>query len=297
MTLSRNEHTIASSCEVRGRGYWSGHEVRVVIRPAEVGTGVLLVRRDLPDQPACRAHVAHREEAAFRTNLRCGDAQFAMVEHLMAALFALEIDNCVVEIDREELPGLDGSSEAYVTALRSAGLVIQARVRPRLVVTETFRVEQEGAWIEASPSRQMTSHFEYRLSYDDATPIRPQTFGIDLTPHRFTAGVAAARTFVTAEQAASLRARGLASHVTNQELIVWGPEGPIENELRFSDECARHKALDLIGDLALAGVDLVGRFVSFRGGHRLNGQMARQLSELVSQRIPQPRTPQSRLAA
>lgn len=297
MTLSRNEHTIASTCEVRGRGYWSGQEVRVMIRPAAVGTGVRLIRSDLSGQPACAAHVSCRQEAAFRTNLRHDAAQFAMVEHLMAALFALEIDNCLVEIDREELPGLDGSSQAYVDALRSAGLIVQARVRPRLVVTETFRLEQEGAWIEASPSPVRASHFEYHLSYDDGTPIEPQTYGVDLTPHRFAAGIAGARTFVTADQAARLRASGVASHVTNQELIVWGPDGPIDNELRYPDECARHKTLDLIGDLALAGVDLVGCFVSFRGGHRLNGRMASHLAQLAAERIPAVDAPQLRRAA
>ena len=297
MSYSRNEHTIASTCEVRGRGYWSGREVRVRMHPAAVGTGIRLVRSDLAQRPSCAAHVAYREDAAFRTNLRSGAAHFAMVEHLMAALFALEIDNCLVEVDAEELPGLDGSSQGYVDALRTAGLIVQARMRPRLFIREPLRVEQDGAWIEATPSPAGVSRFEYRLSYDDGTPIPAQVFAVDLTPRRFANAVADARTFVTAEQADRLRASGIAAHVTDQDLIVWGADGPIANPLRYPDECARHKTLDLVGDLALAAVDLVGHFVSFRGGHRLNGRMASRLVQLASQRLRTTRTPHSQRAA
>lgn len=281
MIPSRNEHTIAAACEVSGRGYWSGRFVRVLIEPASVGTGVQLVRGDLPSAPRCPASVEYRNDIELRTNLMCGAASFSMVEHLMAALVALEIDNCFVTIDGDEFPGLDGSSAAYVDALRSAGLIVQARAKPRLVVRETFRIETDGRWVEASPATDGRGYYEYRLGFDDETPIAPQTFGMVLTPHRFIRDVAKSRTFVTEAQAASVRARGLASHVTNSDLLVIGASGPIDNTLHYPDEYARHKTLDLIGDLALTGVDLVGRFVSFRGGHNLNGKMALRLAELA----------------
>jgi len=239
---SRNEHTIAVSCEVSGRGYWSGKEVRVIVHPAALGTGVRLIRSDLPAIPVCEALVSRRYDASLRTNLANGEAKFQMVEHLMAALYALEIDNCICEIDAEELPSLDGSSFEFVEQLGSAGLIVQA-----------------------------------------ATPIAPQAFGVELSPDRFIREVASARTFVTKVQADQIRESGLASHVTNQDLLVIGPDGPVDNKYRFRNECARHKTLDLIGDLSLAGVDLIGRFTSFRGGHNLNGQMASQLAELAAQ--------------
>lgn len=110
MNLSRNQHTTASVCEVSGRGYWTAKEVRVVVRPAAVDTGILLVRTDLPDHPSCPATTDYRTDAKLRTNIANGDAKFEMIEHLMAALYAMEIDNCVVEIDGIEFPGLDGSS-------------------------------------------------------------------------------------------------------------------------------------------------------------------------------------------
>lgn len=282
MNSSRNEHTIAVSCEVSGRGYWSGRIVRVAFHPAAMGTGIRLVRSDLQSHPGCIASVDHREDASLRTNLVCGAAKFQMVEHLLAALAALEIDNCLVEIDAEELPGLDGSSRGFVQRLRRAGLIVQARSRPQLVIRDRYRIGSPSGWVEAAPSQAGERYFEYQLSFDDDTPIKPQAFGIELTPDRFVREVAPARTFVTEAQAQQIRSSGLASHVTNQDLLVIGKSGPIENHYRFTNECARHKTLDLIGDLALVGAELIGRFTSFRGGHNLNGRMAQQLSKLAA---------------
>lgn len=281
MDRSRNEHTIAATCEIRGRGYWSGQEVRVIVHPAPLGTGIQLLRSDLPSRPQCSASVDHRSDANLRTNLVCGEAKFQMVEHLMAALAALEIDNCVCEIDAEELPALDGSSLAFVQQLAEAGLVVQAAARRQLVIRDRYRIGTLDGWVEATPSRNGESYFEYQLSFDDETPIAPQAFGIELTPDRFIREVAPARTFVTAAQAEQIRASGVAGHVTNQDLLVISESGPVDNEYRFANECARHKTLDLIGDLALSGVELIGRFTSFRGGHNLNGQVAKQLAELA----------------
>ncbi|MCM2370912.1 UDP-3-O-acyl-N-acetylglucosamine deacetylase [Aporhodopirellula aestuarii] len=278
----RNEHTIASTCEVTGRGYWSGQSVRIRFQPASVGTGVVFVRTDLAGHPQCPARIEFADSIQFRTNLQNGDASFAMVEHLMAALAGLEIDNCVVEVDAEEMPGLDGSSKEFVIALQSAGLVVQAALKPQLVIEHPLRVRQGDACIEVMPCEGSRSHFGYRLDYGTESVIPNQSFMIDLTPRQFTRQVAAARTFVTLEQAQQLRSSGVAQHVSNQELLVIGPDGPVENEFRFRNECARHKTLDLIGDLSLVGVDLIGQFVSERGGHRINGMLAQKLAQMVA---------------
>ncbi|WP_146515747.1 UDP-3-O-acyl-N-acetylglucosamine deacetylase [Rubripirellula amarantea] len=280
MQRFRNEHTIASSCEIHGRGYWSGEEVTVAVHPAPVSSGIRFIRTDLPGRPSCLANASTRQDASLRTNLVEGEAKFQMVEHLMAALSALEIDNCNVEINGEELPGLDGSSLGFAHALARAGLIIQAAPRRRLVLDQRYRVSSGDGWIEATPSKRQETYFEYHLSFDDDTPIEPQAFSIELTPNGFLREVASARTFVTADQADQIRAAGLASHVTNQDIVVIGSSGPVDNEFRFRNECARHKTLDLIGDLALSGIDVAGRFTSFRGGHKLNGKMASLLADL-----------------
>ena len=282
MDVSRNQHTIASSCEVSGRGYWSGRQVRVIISPAPAGTGVKLLRSDLASAPACQALVKHRVDVALRTNLQSGAAKFEMVEHLMAALAALEIDNCFVEIDGQELPGLDGSSQPYVEALQRSGLIVQAQPRARLQLNQTVRVVSKDRWIEARPAADGRTTYEYRLSFDDVTPIKPQQYCFQCTPARFAREVAPARTFVTRQQADALCAKGIAAHVSNRELLVFDDTGPIDNSLRFENECARHKTLDLIGDLALVGVDLIAHVVSYRGGHSLNGELAGQLFELAA---------------
>ena len=281
---SRNEHTIAAACQISGRGYWTGKEVCIQILPAAVGTGVRLVRSDLPSQPFCEVLAQNRSDAHLRTIVQVDGARFEMVEHLMAALAALEIDNCIVEINGAEFPGLDGSSLPYVEALQKCGLIVQAKPRQQLVLDHTLRVEAEGRWLEARPSASGKSEYEYRLEFDNHAAISNQCYSFACTPSSFARNVAPARTFVTKQQAESLQAQGVASHVTYRDLLVFDLDGPIDNQLRFENECARHKVLDLIGDLALVGVDLVGRFVSYRGGHSLNGQLASKLYEMACRR-------------
>ncbi len=283
MNPSRNEHTIATNCQVSGRGYWTGQDVRVEIYPASAGTGIQFVRTDLDGAPSCSAVVANRRDAHLRTILRKDAARFEMIEHLMAALYALEIDNCRVEINGEEFPGLDGSSLPYVEVLRNAGLIVQAKQRSRLVLDRVVRIEATDRWIQAEPlSEHATQNsYEYQLRFDGESPIVDQTYRVECNPSRFAREIAPARTFVTQSQADSLRAQGVAQHVSNRDLLVFGAEGPIENKLRFKNECARHKTLDLIGDLALVGSDLACKVVSYRGGHNLNGQLALKLAKIA----------------
>lgn len=253
------------------------------MHPAPVDTGIVLVRSDLPGCPSCPAHISQRTSAKLRTNVSRGDAEFEMIEHLMAALYAMEIDNCIVEISGAELPGLDGSSQPYIDALAGAGLVIQAAERPRLVIEQLITLREGSSWISAAPVPTGVSHFGYQLVFDQEGPIQNQSYGFACTPIRFCRDVAPARTFVTEDQAKTLHANGLAKHVSYSDLLVFGESGPIDNQIRFKNECARHKALDLVGDLALVGVELVGKFISYRGGHSLNGRMAQALHDLAIQ--------------
>lgn len=277
----RNEHTIAERTVVSGRGYWSGRGVNVRFVPASLGSGIRFVRTDIAGRPEIPVGLAHRTDQSLRTNVAVGDVRVEMIEHVLAALYALEIDNCVIEIDGSELPGLDGSSAAYLDALRRAGLVMQAALRKKVVVDRTIRIGTAASWIEASPSPDGRMHVEYRLDYGPDSPIRPQTYKGAVTCETFARDIAAARTFVTAEQADTLRKAGVASHVTGRDLLVFGDRGPLDNLLRYPDECARHKALDMIGDLSLVGAELVGNFISHRGGHQLNGLMAEQLCRIA----------------
>lgn len=173
---------------------------------------------------------------------------------------------------------MDGSSLAFVEALRTVGMVVQAAARKRYIVDRTFRVGDQESWIEASPVSDGHPIFEYHLDYGADSPIAAQSYRGCLNAYSFCRELASARTFVTADQVSLLQSKGVGRHVGPSDLLVFDQHGLIGNTLRFSNECARHKTLDLVGDLALAGVDLIGRFVSYRGGHRLNGELAKTLA-------------------
>jgi UDP-3-O-acyl-N-acetylglucosamine deacetylase len=146
-----------------------------------------------------------------------------------------------------------------------------------LKITERLHVGDAQQWIIAEPTTNDTLEVEYRLDYGTSSPIGKMTYRAQLTEDNFYHEIAPARTFIGADEARAMQSQGIATHVTDQDLLVFDQSGPVNNKLRFPNECARHKALDLIGDLALCGVDLVGRITAYRSGHQLNGLMAEQL--------------------
>lgn len=249
----------------------------VELRPAPPGTGIAFVRGDLTPAARIAADVGLRIEVPRRTTLAASGAQVEMVEHVLAALYGLAIDNCEVWVSAPELPGLDGSCQPVVEAIVQAGIVEQKARRARLIVTDTTRVGNDDAWVEARPAKTGGLSLSYKLDYGQNNPIGKQTIELKVTPRVFQQELASARTFVLADEAQWLRERGLGTRVTSHDLLVFGPDGPIDNTLRFEDECVRHKALDLVGDLALAGCDLVGQFIAHKSGHRLNAELVRIL--------------------
>jgi UDP-3-O-acyl N-acetylglucosamine deacetylase len=216
-------------------------------------------------------------ETPRRTTLVRGEYRVEMVEHILAALAGLRIDNCEVWVDQAELPGMDGSSLPIAECLADAGIRTQAAPRSLLVVTQPTRVGGDEAWVEARPGPSPGMFVQYELDYGPGNVIGRQTFHARITPETFLRELAPARTFLLREEAEWLRNQGIASRVTYRDLIVFGRTGPIDNCLRFPDECVRHKTLDLVGDLALAGCDLHGCFVAHRSGHRLNAELVRTL--------------------
>ena len=275
--LNRKQRTLAATTEVSGFGFWSGRDVTLEFRPAAPNTGVVFVRSDLPTPKRIPARVDRRIEAPRRTTLSEQGAQVEMVEHVLAALAGLQIDNCEVWTNAAEMPGMDGSSQPFVVALQAAGIVEQPVMRSFLVVSEVTRVGDDEVWIEARPHKQPAMSLQYRLDYGNDHPIGRETLKMTVTPDRFQKQLAPARTFIMKEEADWLRQQGLATRVTSQEVLVFANEGLIDNELRFENECVAHKVLDMIGDLSLANCDLIGHFVAQRSGHRLNAQLVQTL--------------------
>lgn len=277
MDTARKQRTIGRPVAVAGFGYWSGRDVCLEFRPAEIGVGVVFVRKDLAGAPRIPAGVEHRVETPRRTSLRCGGAGVEMVEHVLAALYGLQIDNCEVWVDQPEMPGLDGSAGPFIEALDSAGVVEQNAWRLHRIVREPIRLGNEESWIEAEPIQGSAPIFRYKLDYGPDSPIGRQVFETRITPEIFRKELASCRTFMLKAEAEWLLAQGIGRRASARDLLVFGDDGPIENEQRFPNECARHKLMDMIGDLALAQSDLVGRFTAYRSGHRLNAELVRAL--------------------
>jgi UDP-3-O-[3-hydroxymyristoyl] N-acetylglucosamine deacetylase len=277
MHALRKQRTTARPATVSGFGFWSGRDVQLEFRPAGDDTGIVFVRRDLAGQPRIQAIVANRIETPRRTTLSHRGASVEMVEHVLAALAGVQIDNCEVWVDEAEMPGCDGSSLPFVTALDAAGTVEQTSLRPRLIVKNITRLGDDDSWVEARASGGGGLTLKFRLDYGSGNAIGRQTLQLPVTSESFRRELAPARTFVLQEEADWLVSRGLGKRATYQNVLVFDKNGPVENELRFRDECVRHKALDLIGDLALSGCDLVGHFVAHRSGHRLNAELVRAI--------------------
>lgn len=279
MRAGRFQHTIAHPCHVSGRGYWSGQPITLTFLPAPAETGIRFVRTDLPNRPSIQAVADHRIDMQLRTRLANGPAEVDMVEHVMAALFGLKIDNVEIHCTQAEMPGLDGSSLAFALALDEAGRAPLRSRRAVWSVPHSIQLGDDKQWIRIEPTDTETLEIEYRLDYGPHSPIGTATYATKINEDAFYHRLAPARTFITHREAEQLQERGLAQHVTTRDLLVFGDDGPIDNTLRFQDECARHKALDLLGDLALTGIDLVGKVVAYRSGHQLNGRLAARLRQ------------------
>jgi len=279
MHATRNQQTIAAAAAVSGVGYWSGQDVRVEFLPAPANSGLVFVRSDLDGCPRIPATIQHRVETPRRTTLQNGEARVEMVEHIMAALAGLGVDNCEIRVDRSEMPGCDGSCLPFVEAIRTAGIVMQDAARRVQRIERTIRLGNQQSWIEARPCRSDKLILSYELDYGAGNPIGRQSLEVSLSPRHFHMNLAPSRTFLLEAEAEAVKAQGLGLRTSCKDLLVFGKRGPIDNQLRFPDECVRHKLADLVGDLALAGCDLVGRFVAFRSGHRLNGELVRAIVE------------------
>jgi len=273
----RYQRTLARPAEVEGVGFLTGAGVRLRFVPAAPDTGIVFVRTDLGPPAHVPAHIDHVTGTQRRTTLGCPPAQVELVEHVLASLAGLRIDNCYIELNAPEPPGLDGSARRFVEALRSSGTVLQPARRAVWSVERTVVIAQGGATLAIHPAKDDTFRISYFLDYGLQSPIGRQTHTQVITPEWFADEVASCRTFLLEPEAAELRQKGLGVRTTTSDLLVFGRRGPIGNRLRYANEPARHKVLDLVGDLALLGHDLCGHVVGYRSGHPLNAELVRTL--------------------
>ena len=271
------QRTIKGEAQLSGRGLFTGLPVNLRFRPAPIDAGVTFVRSDAPEPVRIAAHVDNLTKRARRSSLRNGTLAIETVEHCLAAVRGLDIDNLEIELDNAELPAADGSSAPFVEALASAGIEEQEAERHTLNIRDTVRVVEGDAELVAWPGDPGKLDIIYELDYGENSPVGHQIYRYSLDAESFAREIAPARTFVTEQEAEHLRASGLGTHLTYRDILVIGPEGPIQNEYRFPNECVRHKILDLVGDLMLYGGFVCGHVYARKSGHNLNHELVREL--------------------
>ncbi|MEC8854512.1 MAG: UDP-3-O-acyl-N-acetylglucosamine deacetylase, partial [Planctomycetota bacterium] len=265
---------MAAVVELEGPGLLTGEHCRLRLHPAEPGTGRVFVRTDLEPAVEIPALVKFARRAERRTILELGEVRVQTVEHLLAALAGLEIDNVRIELDSTEPPGFDGSAQVFVEAILDAGIVEQDEPAAVLHPENLTAESEEQALVGLAPAKAGGLEVMYDLDYSrddglDDGRIQRQSAALALTPETFATEIAPARTFCLEEEAEALRQAGLGRHHREGDMLVFGADGPIATELRFPEEPARHKILDLIGDLALTGRRIQGRLFAARSGHEL----------------------------
>jgi len=283
--LGTRQRTVKSAIDCVGIGVHSGRKARLVIRPAEANHGIVFLRTDLGRAiPARYDTVCDTRMCTVIADPSMPSARVGTIEHVMAALYGAGIDNALIEVDGPEVPILDGSAGPYVFLLDCAGVTEQDAPRRVLEIRAPIRVTAGDAWVELRPlagtlSRNAQPVLEMELSIDFAAgAIGQQSCALHLTPDSFRHQLAQARTFALARDIEQLRDAGLAQGGSlDNALVVDGDAVLNPGGLRMENEFANHKTLDAVGDLALAGARLHGRYVAHRPGHTLNNRALRAL--------------------
>ncbi|MDZ8089555.1 MAG: UDP-3-O-acyl-N-acetylglucosamine deacetylase [Nostoc sp. DedQUE12b] len=275
------QHTLAAQITQIGVGLHSGVNTQVRILPAEVGSGRYFVRVDLPDLPIVPAQVAAVSHTVLSTQLGKGEVYVRTVEHILAALSSMGVDNARIEIDGPEVPLLDGSASVWTANIAQVGLVSQpANNQVPLAITEPLWVYQGDAFVCALPAPE--TRFSYGIDFD-LPAIGNQWHSWSLTAElgkasaSFAAEIAPARTFGLLHQIEHLQKTGLIKGGSLDNALVCGPEGWLNPPLRFANEPVRHKILDLVGDLSLLGTFPRAHFLAYKASHNLHIQLAQKI--------------------
>ena len=264
--------TLRQRATVAGTGVHSGCAVTLTLNPAEANTGIVFVRCGIDGQPERELHASARAVTATQLATVLGDESgvfVSTVEHVMSALCGLGVDNCMVEIDGPEAPIMDGSAAPFVAAIDAAGLVSLAAPRRFFKVLKPVRVSRDDSYGEFLPY-DGGFRVEVEIAFDHPL-IGRQSCGVDVEPTSFRRDIARARTFGFLRDVAKLWTAGYALGASLENTLVLSDDRVLNQDgLRYPDEFVRHKVLDAIGDLALAGAPILGAYRSVRGGHKLN---------------------------
>ena len=276
---ANNQKTIKKEITLEGIGLHTGNKVKVSLKPAEFNSGIRFVRVDLPSSPVIEANmdsVLIDKKVPRCTSIGKEENAVHTVEHLMSVLCGLGIDNLIVEINGNELPGLDGSSVVFLNAIKAVGLLDQNQPRKYFTIREPLWVERGDASICIVPA------VDFKVSYtlDYSHPVFPsQFFSTTINEEIFEKDVAPCRTFCLESEAQELKKIGLGKGANYENTLVITKDGVKENKLRFDNEFARHKVLDFIGDLYLLGMPIRGHVFAVKSGHTLNIELLKKIDE------------------
>lgn len=269
------QKTIAASVHFQGQGLHTGRPVRLDVHPACENRGIVFSRVDLDPDLRVQALVENiRSDEMRQTALIVGTGVVRTIEHLMATFHGLGIDNALVEVDGEELPAMDGSARDFMEAFLRVGLVEQDAERKWIKVERPLFVDKGDQSLIILPAPHLSISYTLSYAHED---LRDQFLSLPILPEIFERELASARTFCLKEEADALLAQGLGKGANLHNTLVFERNTPLENSLRFDNEACRHKIVDLLGDLFLAGGFVQGHVIAARSGHTLNLEFVRGL--------------------
>lgn len=267
------QNTIAKAVTYTGIGLHSGLEVCITLKPAPVDTGIVFIRVDLEGKPQIAATSDNVTSTIRATTIGNEEVKVFTIEHLLSALHALCIDNCFIEINAEEPPVADGSSLIFFELIQSAGVEAQTKLREEIIIDKVYRIDDGERFIMILP------YDGFRVSFTSLNPhklIGIQYGDYDMEQETYYKEIAPARTIAYEAEIDALKKMGLGLGGTFENVIVYNDEGWL-NKLRFEDELVRHKILDVVGDLRLAGI-VRGHVIAVKSGHELNAQLAKKIT-------------------
>lgn len=271
----RLQQTLANSVSCTGVGLHSGQPATLTLRPAPPDTGIVFVNRNGQAGASLAASVEHLVATELCTAISGNGVQIKTIEHILAALAGLNVDNAYVEVDAGEAPVMDGSSAPFVRMIRSVGIIPQNRSQSFLKLTRPLEVVDGSKRIRIEPSA--TPRITYSIQYNHPL-IQTQAYSYEYSAGAFESEIAEARTFGFLQEVEALWARGLGRGGNLDNTVVLSKDGVLnESGLRFANEFVRHKVLDLIGDFSLLGLPFIGHLIADRSGHALHTRLVKQI--------------------
>lgn len=275
--MGKNQCTISKSVGLSGIGLHTGQKVNIKFKPAGDDQGIEFVRTDLDGKPRIKAHMSNLIERPRRTSIGIQNVEIHTIEHVLAALVGLGVDNIIIEMDAAELPGLDGSALPFLELLKKAGVKELSSPRNYFQPKEPLYMEEGDSSVMILPANDF--RISYTMSYPNSL-LKSQYASFDFSPKVFEKELAPSRTFCLQEEAEELTRQGLGKGANYENTVVVGENGIVDNTLRFEDEFVRHKICDLIGDLYLLGHPIKGHVIGIKSGHPLNIKLLKKIKHL-----------------